>query len=186
MPWLRSATLLAALLAIASPEGARAQAYLTEAYTESVVAMRPSVSLSAGAFQYDVSGNRPAPMLAARGELPLSRHFLLEGGVTAARADRRVNGITTFFAPEAQLQAQLPLAGVWVAPYVGAGVGAAFDRRNGPLGPTQRDLTVSAATGVRYWLTEQRGLRAELRLRGIGSRLTGTAAEYTLGSSWRL
>ena len=186
MPWLRSASLLAALLAIGMPAGARAQAYLTEAYAESVVAMRPSVTLSAGAFQYDVSGNRPAPMLAARGELPISRHLLVEGGLTAARADQRFNGMTTFIAPEAQIQAQIPLAGLWVAPYVGAGVGAAFDRRNGPLGAVQRDLTVSAATGVRYWLSEQRGLRAELRLRGIGSGLTGTAAEYTLGSSWRL
>ena len=46
--------------------------------------------------------------------------------------------------------------------------------------------TLSAATGVRYWLSEDRGLRAELRVRRVGPELGGTAAEWTLGSSWRL
>lgn len=186
MPWLRPASLLAALLAMAPTASARAQAYQMEAYTQSVAAKRPSVTLSAGAFRYDTPRNGTAPVLAARGELPLSHHFLVEGGLSAARAQQGLRGTSTFLAPEAQIQAQLPLASVWVAPYVGAGVGAAIDRRSGTAAETRRDLSVSAATGLRYWLTEDRGLRAELRVRGIGSTLGGSAAEWTLGSSWRL
>jgi hypothetical protein len=185
MRWLRPASLLAALLAFGVSTGARAQSYSTSQH-QSVLARRPSVSLSAGALQYDLVGTGTAPVLAARGELPLTHYFLVEGGLSAARPEQRLRGMTTLLAPEAQLQAQLPLAGPWVAPYVGAGVGAAIDRRTGVVGGTQRDLTLSAATGVRYWLSEDRGLRAELRLRRLGADYGGTAAEWTLGSSWRL
>lgn len=184
MRWLRPASILAALLAIGHATDARGQSY-SESWSDPTWARRPSVSLSAGAFQYARVGTGTAPVLAARGELPLTSHFLLEGGVAATRPEQRFGGLTTLVVPEAQLQAQLP-AGPWIAPYVGAGVGAAFDRgparRSGP----ERELTVSAATGVRYWLSEDRGLRAELRVRHVGPELGGTAAEWTLGSSWRL
>jgi hypothetical protein len=93
--------------------------------------------------------------------------------------------LTTLVVPEAQLQAQFP-AGPWVAPYIGAGVGAALGRTAESAPRTERDLTLSAATGVRYWLSENRGLRAELRVRRVPPDLGGTAAEWTLGSSWRL
>lgn len=184
MRWLRPASLLAALLAFGITAEARAQSY-SASQQQLLLALRPSVSLSAGAMQYDLAGTGTAPLLAARGELPLSRYFLVEGGVSAARPDQRLRGMTTLLTPEAQFQAQLPLAGSWVAPYVGTGVGAAIDRRAGAVG-TQRELTLSAATGVRYWLSEDRGLRAELRLRRLGAEYGGTAAEWTLGSSWRL
>ena len=184
MRWLRPASLLAALLAFGATTEVRAQSYSASQH-QSILALRPSVSLSAGALQYDLAGTGSAPVLAARGELPLSQYFLVEGGLSAARPEQRLRGMTTLLTPEAQLQAQLPLAGPWVAPYVGAGIGAAIDRRAGMLG-SQRELTLSAATGVRYWLTEDRGLRAELRLRRLGAEFGGTAAEWTLGSSWRL
>jgi hypothetical protein len=107
-------------------------------------------------------------MLAVRAELPLTRFALVEGGLTAARPDQQFGARTTFLAPEAQLQLQLPVAGRRVAPYVGAGAGAAFDLRRDRFGGTQADLTVSGAGGLRAWLTEQVGLRAELRVRGVG------------------
>ena len=184
MRWLRPASLLAALLAFGITAEARAQSYSASQH-QSILALRPSVSLSAGAMQYDLAGTGNAPLLAARGELPLSRHFLVEGGLSAARPEQRLRGMTTLLTPEAQLQAQLPLAGTWIAPYFGTGVGATINRRAGALG-SQRDLTLSAATGVRYWLSEDRGLRAELRLRRLGADFGGTAAEWTLGSAWRL
>ena len=146
---------------------------------------RPAVSISGGAFSYDLSGTGTAPMLAVRAELPLTRFALVEGGLTAARPDQQFGARTTFLAPEAQLQLQLPVAGGRVAPYVGAGAGAAFDLRRDRFGGTQVDLTVSGAGGLRAWLTEQVGLRAELRVRGVGRGFTGSAAEWTLGASWR-
>ena len=184
MRWLRPASLLAALLSFGATTEARAQSY-SAAHHQSLLALRPSVSLSAGALQSELAGTGTAPVLAARGELPLSPYFLVEGGLSAARPEQRLRGMTTLLTPEAQLQAQLPLAGPWVAPYIGAGLGAAIDKRAGTLG-AQRELTISAATGVRYWLTEDRGLRAELRLRRLGPDYGGAAAEWTLGSAWRL
>ena len=184
MRWLRPASILAALLAIGHVTEARGQSY-TQSWSDPTLGRRPSLSLSAGAFQYDRLGIGTAPVLAARGELPLSSHFLLEGGLAATRPEQRLGRPTTLVVPEAQLQAQLP-AGPWFAPYVGAGVGAAIDRGPGRTGASDRDLTVSAATGVRYWITEDRGLRAELRVRRVGPELGGSAAEWTVGSSWRL
>ena len=183
MRWLRTASILAALLAIGLPAEVRSQIQ-SRSWSESPLARRPSVTLSAGAFQYDRFGTGTAPVLAARGEVPLSSLFVLEGGLTTARPERRLGGLTTLVVPEAQLQAQLP-TGPWVAPYIGAGIGAAFDRSARAIG-ADRELTLSAATGVRYWLSEDRALRAELRVRRVGPELGGTAAEWTLGSSWRL
>jgi hypothetical protein len=180
MSLLRSSSVLAALLALGLPATTQAQSF------ESAAARRPSLSLSAGAFQYDLSGTGTAPMFAARAEFPLTRHVLAEGGLAVARPEQQPGARSTFIAPETQLQAQLPLAGGRVAPYLGAGFGAAFDRRSAALGGTQSDLTVSGATGIRTWITDQVALRAELRVRGIGSGFTGSAAEWTLGTSWRL
>jgi hypothetical protein len=181
---LRIASILAALLAIGLPAEARSQSSV-QSWSESPVVRRPSLTLSAGAFQYDRAGTGTAPVLAARGDLPLSSLFVLEGGLATARPERRRGGATTLVVPEAQLQARIP-AGPWVSPYIGAGIGAAIDRRAGAVGAPDRELTLSAATGVRYWLSEDRGLRAELRVRRVGPEYGGTAAEWTLGSSWRL
>jgi hypothetical protein len=161
-----------AVLAAAVPALARAQ--------RADVVGRPAVSVGGGVFQYDLSGTGTVPMLAARVELPLARYALVEGGVVAARPERQSAGRETFVAPEAQLQLQLPLGRF--APYLGAGAGAAL--RSGG-GRTDSDLTVSGAGGVRAWLTDRTGLRGELRVRGIGTRFTGSAAEWTLGVSRR-
>ena len=170
---------LAALVAAGVPAGARAQSV-----AESPAPRRPAISVSAGAFQYDLSGTGTAPMVAVRAERPLARYALVEGGLTLARPEQQFGGTTTFLVPEAQLQAQLPLGRV--APYLGVGAGAAFDRRGDGFGGTRSDLTVSGAGGLRAQLTDQVGLRAELRVRGIGTGFTGSAAEWTVGAAWRL
>jgi hypothetical protein len=177
-PW--TALLSAALLVVGMPAAVRGQAAIADAAPR-----RPAVSMSGGAFAYDLSGTGTVPMLAVRAELPLTRFTLVEGGLTAARPDQQFGARTTFLAPEAQLQLQLPLAGGRVAPYLGAGAGAALDFRGRQFGGTQADLTASAAGGLRAWLTEQVGLRAEMRVRGIGRGFTGSAAEWTLGAAWR-
>ena len=184
MRWLRSASLLAALLAIGYPAEARSQ-FQSRSWSESPLARRPSLTLSAGAFQYHRAGTGTAPVLAARGDVPLSSLFRLEAGLATARPDRRFGGTRQLVVPEAQLQAQFP-KGRWVAPYVGIGVGAAIDRRADAVGTADRALGLSTATGIRYWVSEDRGLRAELRVRRVGPEYGGTAAEWTLGSSWRL
>jgi outer membrane protein with beta-barrel domain len=166
-------TTLFALTALVAPVAAHAQAN------------RPAVSLSAGAFQYDLSGTGTTPMLAARAELPLSRLFLVEGGLTAARPAQQFGATTTFLAPEVQLQVQAPLAGGRVAPYLGLGGGGAFDLRGAAYGGDRNTVTVSGATGLRYWLSDTFGVRGELRVRGIGTGFGGSAAEYTLGTAWR-
>lgn len=176
----RAALLAAALIVVGLPATAHGQDAVTDAPPR-----RPAVSLSGGAFAYDLSGTGTVPMLALRAELPLARFALVEGGLMAARPDQQFGARTTFLAPEAQLQVQLPLAGGRVAPFLGVGAGAAFDLRERRFGGTRADPTVSGAGGVRAWLTEQVGVRAELRVRGIGRGFAGSAAEWTLGASWR-
>ena len=56
----------------------------------------------------------------------------------------------------------------------------------GANGGSYNTYTASAATGVRTWLSDNFGLRGELRVRGIGKTFGGAAAEWTLGMAWRL
>jgi hypothetical protein len=177
MPRLCRSLALATVMAAGLPFAAQAQSAALQA--------RPAVSLAAGAFQFDLSGTGTAPMVAGRAEFPLNQFFLAEGGLSVARPKQQFGGTTTFFVPEAQLQAQLPLAGGHVAPYLGVGAGYAIDRRTSAFGGTRSDPTFSGATGVRYWLTDAFGLRAELRVRGVGTGFGGSAAEWTLGTAWR-
>ena len=170
----RITTLFATLLVLGAPVVSHAQQ------------ARPAVSLSAGAFQYDLSGTGTAPMLAARAELPLSRFFFVEGGVAVARPAQQFGATTTFLAPELQLQVQAPLAGGRVAPYLGLGGGGALDLRGAAYGGNYNTYTASGAAGLRCWLSDNFGLRGELRVRGIGKTFGGSAAEWTLGTSWKL
>jgi hypothetical protein len=147
------------------------------------VAPAPTFSVHAGAFQYDLSGVGTTPMVAVRADFPLGRIALVEGSVGGARPDQQFGERTTLMIPEAQLQFQLPLGRV--LPYIGAGGGAFLDFRSGENGGLVSAVTGSVAGGVRAWVTPRVGLRAELRVRGIGSRFTGAAAEWTGGLSWR-
>jgi len=188
--FLRSRTIVAALLTIAAPVAVHAQA--------ANLAQRPALSVSVGAFQYDLSGTGTAPLVAGRVELPLSRFFLVEGGLAVARPEQQffdggtyqisgapIGTTTTYLIPELQLQVQAPLVAGRVAPYLGLGAGIADDRRPSRYGGSQSTMTVSGATGLRYWLSDRMGLRGELRVRGIGTSFAGAAAEYTLGTAWR-
>jgi len=152
----------------------------TAALAQNAGAGGRALSISAGAFQYDLSGTGTTPMVAFRADFALNRALLLEGGFGLARPGQDFGGRATIVTPEAQLQLQLPLGRV--LPYVGVGGGAAL---GGGAGDFDAAVTASAAGGVRTWLTERAGLRAELRVRGIGSGFEGAAAEWTGGFAWR-
>ena len=142
----------------------------------------PAVAVSAGAFQFDLSGVGTAPMLALRGFLPISRIGTLELGVLGARPSQQFGETTTFLAPEAQIQLEWPLGRV--APYLGLGGGVAFDIASKDAGGTDVDPTLSSALGLRARLDERLGVRAELRVRGIGDTFQGSSAEWTLGLTY--
>ena len=142
-----------------------------------------AVSLSYGVSQFDLSGTGDARMIALRVERLFSRRGILEGGVVVARPGQQFGDTTTLVIPE--VQAQLQLAVGRVAPYLGAGLGWAFDFRDEADGGTQNDVTTSVAAGLRGWFTDRFGARADLRVRGFGTRFTGTAAEWTGGLALR-
>jgi hypothetical protein len=123
-------------------------------------------------------------MIAARVERTLGRVGILEGSLLVARPSQQFGDTTTYVIPEVQAQAQLPLGRV--APYLGAGIGVARDFRKDVHGGTRTDVTLSAAGGLRAWVTQRFGARAELRVRGIGTRFQGSAAEFTVGAALRL
>jgi hypothetical protein len=194
-------TLVVALLASSAPIAAQAQA--------TGESKRPAVSLSVGAFQYSLPGSPGAfqiylagvgttPVVAGRIELPLSRFFLAEGGLAMARPEQQFTSsttsldpnpqfvaTTTYLIPELQLQVQAPLFAGRVAPYLGLGTGIANDRQPSKYGGSQTTYTVSGSAGLRYWLSNRVGLRAELRDRAIGNSSQGSAHEWTLGTAWR-
>ena len=174
MSLLRSVVAFATLVAFAHPVLAQE------------ISPRPALSFSAGAFQYDLSGTGTAPMLAGRAEYPLGRFFIAEGGLSAARPSQQFGSTTTFLASELQLQTQARLAHGRIAPYLGLGGGMAIDQRTAAQRGTRHGLTLSGATGARYWLSDAFGLRGELRVRGIGRNFGGSAAEWTVGTAWRL
>ena len=139
----------------------------------------PSFAVVGGVSSFDLSGTGTAPIGALRVDVPLLV-ILAEGslGVMSANQD---TGRRTYVIPEAQLQYQiLP---IFVRPYLGVGAGW-FKALNGP-DPHPSELTLSASAGVRFSIPLMPvGLRAEARVRGIGSRFSGSATELTVGVSF--
>jgi hypothetical protein len=137
-----------------------------------------TVSLFAGATQFDLSGTGTTAMVGARADVELNRWFLGELGFGAIRPTEQFSSRSTYVFPEVQLQAQLPLA--IVRPYIGAGAGfsTAFARGAG----SATTCTATLASGLRVLLPGTRTTaRAELRVRGIADTFTGATADWTLG-----
>jgi hypothetical protein len=139
-----------------------------------------TLTLVAGLSQWDLSGTGNSVIFAGRVDYPVGPPWLLgEGSLAGFHADEQGGG-NTYVIPEVQLQIQVPRA---LAPYLGVGAGA-FVRGSG-TGGDRSSLTTSAAVGIRLWEIVPRAvLRAELRIRGIGSEFTGSAAEWTGGIGW--
>lgn len=143
---------------------------------------RPALSLSAGISQFDLSGTGTTSIIALRGEYPLVPVLLIEGGVTIARPQQALGERGTLLMPELQLQLQLPRR---VAPFIGLGTGFAHDGVVARYGGDANRITFSGAAGLRAAITRQVGLRAELRVRYIGTGFNGSTADWTLGAGWR-
>lgn len=136
-----------------------------------------TISLIAGASQFDLSGTGTTALIGARADMDLNRWLVGEAGFSAMRPLEQSGQRTTYILPEVQIQAQLPLGAV--RPYIGVGPGFAFVQRSGGSETTG---TVAAAGGLRMLLPGiSTALRAELRVRGVGSSFSGSMAEWTLG-----
>jgi hypothetical protein len=139
----------------------------------------PSLAVVGGVSHYDLSCTGSAPIGALRLDIPLLA-LVAEGsfGVMHAKEDA---GSHTYIIPEAQLQWQiLPIL---VRPYIGVG-GGLFKAVSGP-DPRRSEFTASASAGVRFSIPLLPvGLRAEARVRGIGSGFGGSATELTVGVSF--
>ncbi|HXT19014.1 MAG TPA: hypothetical protein VN706_25530 [Gemmatimonadaceae bacterium] len=139
----------------------------------------PSFAVVGGVSNYNLNGSGSAPIGALRVDVPLIA-LVAEGSLGVFRPT--VNDTArTYVIPEVQLQWQLlPLL---VRPYLGVGAGW-FRAVSGP-DPHRNDLTLSASAGVRFSIPLLPiGLRAEARVRGMGSGFGDHATELTVGASF--
>jgi hypothetical protein len=139
----------------------------------------PSLALVGGVSNYDLSGTGSTAFGAVRVDVPLLA-VIAEGSLGMMRPKEQ-DGTRTYVIPEVQLQYQLfPLL---VRPYLGVG-GGVFKAIAGP-DPQRSDFTLSAAAGVRATIPLIGfGVRAEARVRGIGSGFSGSSTELTVGVSF--
>jgi hypothetical protein len=135
-----------------------------------------------GVSQYDLSGTGDAFTTAVRVDAEITEHVLWEASVGFTFPSQQFGDTTTVFAPEAQVQLQWPAR---LAPYIGIGAGLYIDFRDEEVGGTKTDPTFAGALGLRYGVTDEIGVRAELRARGVGTNFAGSAAEWTGGLSYR-
>ena len=142
-----------------------------------------TLSVSAGASQFDLSGTGTSAMAAVRIASPVTRLLIIEAGASLARPAQQFGDTTTLIIPEIAAQLQIPGR---FAPFVGIGAGAAIDARPSAVGGTRTSATFSGAVGARYGISSRLGGIGELRVRGIGENFGGSTAEWTLGGYWRL
>jgi hypothetical protein len=143
---------------------------------------QPRLTLVAGVSQYDLSGTGNAFTTAVRFDAEVTPSILWEASVGFTFPSQQFGDTTTVVIPEAQVQLQWPAR---LAPYIGLGAGISMDFREEDVGGTQTEPTFAGALGLRFALTERAGLRAELRVRGIGTGFEGSAAEWNGGLSYR-
>ena len=141
--------------------------------------LRPAVSLSGGARIYDARDGGEAMVVAAvRTEFPVADLLVIElAGSTADRAERIEQSVGSVF----EAQVQLPIAlGPSLTPYfgVGGGVGQVYTRG---VEEAEAELVLVGAVGVRALLSENLGLVADARIRGIGTELDASHPDLTLG-----
>lgn len=139
------------------------------------------VAVYRGIGEYDLAGVDDAPVTAVRLSRTLARLVTVEAGVTHVELKPDLDPETTLLQPELQAQLHLPL-GVF-APYVGAGLGAAFASAEGA--DSESEITLNAGLGLRVELPFGLGVGLDGRLRGFGTDFTGSGADATIGISYR-
>ena len=176
----RSVSWTAALYALGGTMGVL---FASPVAAQSVGADGPSVSVHAGASQFDLSGTGTAPVFALRAAFPLNSVIRVEGSVGLSRPEQQFQADpTSLWTPELQVQFSVPGQ---VSPFLGVGGGVAFETgRDSGFDPGTR-VTASASGGVRVQVADRWGLIGELRVRGIGDAFQGSAAEWTVGVSRR-
>ena len=148
---------------------------------DSGTAAQHSLTVAAGAMDYDLSGTGRSWAGNARGARALTDHLAAEVGVSFASTDFQA-GPGTFAAADGHLQYHWRVGRV--RPFAGGGIGVSDVNVRGALNPPR--FTWSTAGGARIDLTPRLSLLGELRLRGIEVDFGGSTAEYLGGVSWRL
>jgi hypothetical protein len=141
---------------------------------------RPSVSLTAGISEYDLSGTGDTLFVALRAQFPLNSFLLVEPGLGYMKYVTQGGDARTHWFPEVQLQAELSIRRV--RPYLGAGIGASYVSQDGQ---NETELTLSGAGGVRVDVGAGWGAGGELRVRAVDP-WTGTTADFGLAVRRRL
>lgn len=141
--------------------------------------LRPAVSLSGGARVYDAhDGGESRVVAAIRTEFPVANLIVVEfAGSVADRGERVQRTVGSVL----EAQVQLPIAlGPTLTPYfgVGGGVGQVFTRE---VDDPERELVLSGAVGVKAMLSENLGLVADARIRGIGTEFEASHPDMTVG-----
>ena len=149
------------------------------------------LAVSTGRLDFDLNGTGHTYGVAVRAKRAFSPHIALEVGGVLARYCGYKNdaecwpnkeaGTTSLFMPEAQLHYRWNMGRV--SPYVGGGMGLS---RRGGAEVSRWDPTFSAAVGSAVYVTERLGITGEFRLRGHGTRFTGTTSEISAGVVWRM
>lgn len=123
----------------------------------------PESSLILGPSAYDLSGRGTAFALNFGSTSRLvGRTLLVEPNFGYFTYTTQFGTRRHFLFPEVGVQIQAWLGSL--RPYLGAGIGAGIDTKGGP---SQLDLTLHAATGVRVQLSGLWGVRLEARLRAV-------------------
>ncbi len=137
-----------------------------------------SVSLVAGASQWDLSGTGTSLITGVRVDTELRRWLVGEAALGLFRPDELFGQNNTYIIPEVMVQLQIPTR--VFRPYLGVGVGTFSGGARG------NRLTVAGASGFRISVPQTRvDLKAELRVRGIGESFGAAAAEWMFGGGYR-
>lgn len=158
--------------------GGVALAIAAAAPAEAQDEMTPSAALVGGVFQYDLSGTGAVPFGGVRLFLPLHAWIAVEPAITYAAYESEADDEIPLLVPEVQLQGRLESGRV--DPFLGIGIGGAFDLRKNRGGKELVVSSYSAGAGARVRLGRGWSGRAELRLRAVDG-FAGSVAEWTLG-----
>jgi hypothetical protein len=139
------------------------------------------LALYRGVGEYDLSGVDSAPVTALRVSRDVLPMLAVEGGISQVKLRPDFGGEMTVVQPEIQAQLQLPLGPL--VPYVGAGAGFALASADGA--EDDSDITLNAGLGLRLNLPLGLGVGVDGRVRGFGTRFTGSGADAAIGLSYR-
>lgn len=152
----------------------------TVARAQDAAAAQPTLTISGGVMDFDLSGTGQTWVAGVRFIRPFTSHLAIEIGTSYARPEQDF-GETTLFAPDFHLQYHWKIGPV--RPFIGAGAG--FVHISGPFDVDDTDPTFSAAGGLRVDIGPRASLFGEMRVRGHERGFVATTAEWSGGLSFR-